>query len=281
MNAQPHRISVVIPTSGRASLAAVREGITAQSVAPQEICVIEDRDRRGPGWARNRGIERSSGDIIALLDDDTVPPPEWLASMISALDETGADCAGGSFIESDPLLNDVRTTRPLPCERILDGLGLVGNSGNLVLRRPVVDAMRDRYGHVFIESWGRYGSEDWELIMRIRDANFRLVYVPVHVLHLRRVTVASYMRHQFLRGIGVALLHQVIRRQGLTASPQQSILWDPERSRAERLLSVLKVKVLGPLNAAAFRERKHFAIHWIAEKFQGLGYIWGVIRHGR
>ncbi|MBK7256457.1 MAG: glycosyltransferase [Ignavibacteriae bacterium] len=178
MSAQPHRISVVIPTSGRPSLAAVQVGLSVQSVVPQEICVIVDRDRRGPGWARNRGMEQASGDIIALLDDDTVPPPDWLASMVSALDETDADCAGGSFLETDPLLNDVRNTRPLPCERVLDGFGLVGNSGNLVLRRIVVDAMRDRHGHVFIESWGRYGSEDWELIMRIRGAGFRLVYVP-------------------------------------------------------------------------------------------------------
>ena len=281
MSAQPHRISVVIPTSGRPSLAAVQVGLSVQSVVPQEICVIVDRDRRGPGWARNRGMEQASGDIIALLDDDTVPPPDWIASMVSALDETDADCAGGSFLETDPLLNDVRNTRPLPCERVLDGFGLVGNSGNLVLRRSVVDAMRDRHGHVFIESWGRYGSEDWELIMRIRGAGFRLVYVPVHVSHLRRVTVAGYFRHQFFRGIGVALLHQSIRRHGPGASPQQSILWDPERSRAERLLNVFKAKVLGPLNAGAFRERKHFLIHWTAEKFQSLGYLWGTIRHGR
>lgn len=281
MSAQPHRISVVIPTSGRPSLAAVQEGLSAQSVVPQEICVIVDHDRRGPGWARNRGIEQVSGDIIALLDDDTVPPPDWLASMVAALDETGAECAGGSFLETDPLLNDVRSTRPLPCERVLDGFGLVGNSGNLVLRRSVADAMRDRHGHVFIESWGRYGSEDWELIMRVRGAGFRLVYVPVHVRHLRRVTVAGYFRHQFYRGVGVALLHRSIRRSGSGASPQQSILWDPERSRAERLLSVLKVKVFGPLNAGAFRERKHFLIHWTAEKFQSLGYVWGMIRHGR
>jgi glycosyltransferase involved in cell wall biosynthesis len=226
-------------------------------------------------------VEQTSGDIVALLDDDTVPPPDWLASMVFALDETGADCAGGSFIESDPLLNDIRSTRPLPGERVMDGFGLVGNSGNLVLRRSVVDAMRDRYGHVFIESWGRYGSEDWELIMRVREAGFRLVYVPSHVRHLRMVTVVSYMRHQFFRGVGVALLHQAIRRHGPGASPQQSILWDPDRSRAERLLSVLKVKLLGPLNAAAFRERKHFLIHWLAEKFQSLGYVWGVLRHGR
>ncbi len=281
MTMHNHRITIVIPTSGRTSLQSVKEGIAAQTLAPDEVCVIEDRDRRGPGWARNRGIEQARGDIIALLDDDTVPPPEWLASMVAALDETGADGAGGSFIETDPLLNAIRTTRPLPRERVLDGAGLVGNTGNLVLRSTVLEAMRRRDGHVFVESWGRYGSEDWELIMRITGAGFRLVYVPTHVRHLRRVTVTGYMRHQFNRGVGVALLHRAIRRHGLATSPQESIIWDPERSRAARVLGAVKAKVLGPCNASAFQQRRHYVIHWVAEKFQGAGYVWGVLRYGR
>jgi glycosyltransferase involved in cell wall biosynthesis len=207
MTTPPHTVSIVIPTSGRESLQQVQRGIALQTRAPDEVCIIRDHHRRGPGWARNRGIEQAKGDIIAMLDDDTVPPPNWLACMLAALDETGADGAGGSFIETDPLLNDVRNVRPLPVERILDGFGLVGNSGNLVLRRCLLQTIRDRDGYVFIETWGRYGSEDWELIMRIRRSGFRLVYVPVHVRHLRQVTIIAYMRHQFLRGIGVALLH--------------------------------------------------------------------------
>lgn len=281
MTMPTHHITIVIPTSGRTSVESVKEGIAAQTLAPDEVLIIEDRDRRGPGWARNRGLEQARGDIIAFLDDDTVPPPDWLASMVAALDETGADGAGGSFIETDALLNAIRATRPLQLERVLDGPGLVGNSGNLVLRATVVEDMQRRDGHVFVESWGRYGSEDWELIMRIRNAGFHLVYVPTHVRHLRRVTVVSYMRHQFFRGIGVALLHRAIRQHGATASPQESIIWDPERSRADRLLGAVKAKVVGPLNASAFHHRRHYMIHWLAEKFQGAGYLWGVLRHGR
>lgn len=81
MSASTHCVTIVIPTSGRPSLQRVTEGIAGQTLAPDQVLIIEDRDRRGPGWARNRGMEQAVGDIIALLDDDTVPPPEWLASM--------------------------------------------------------------------------------------------------------------------------------------------------------------------------------------------------------
>lgn len=117
--------------------------------------------------------------------------------------------------------------------------------------------------------------------MRIRSAGFRLVYVPTHVRHLRRVTVAGYMRHQFFRGIGIALLHRAIRQHGLAASPQESIIWDPERSRAGRFLGAVKAKALGPFNVSSFGRRRYFLIHWVAEKCQGAGYLWGVLRYGR
>ena len=278
---QPHVISVVIPTAGRSTTQDVRDALAQQSLVPDEICVVEDRDRRGPAWARNRGVERTRGDIVAFLDDDTIPPQDWLASMVCAFDETGVDGAGGSFIESDPLLDDVRRQKPLPQERIIEGFSLVGNSGNLLLRRGVLEHLQKKDGYVFDESFGCFGSEDWELVMRLKRDEVRLAYVPAHVRHLRRVTAISYMEHQFNRGIGIALLHKAVRRAGQDALPQQSILWEPERSRAAKLLGVVKTKIVGPINITTFRRKKHFAIHWAAEKAQSLGYLWGVTRYGR
>jgi O-antigen biosynthesis protein len=279
----PHRhfVSVVIPTSGRRTIEDVQQALMDQSRPPDDVLIILDRERKGPAWGRNRGIEKSQGDIIAFLDDDTIPPREWLARMIDALDTTGSDGVGGSFIESDPLLNEVRSLRPLPATQIVDGFGLVGNSGNLILRRRVTEALRSRDGHVFAEQFGIYGSEDWELVMRIRQAGYRLVYVPVHVRHLRRVTITSYLKHQFNRGIGIALLHKAVRDRGQGVLPQQSVLWDPERTGAERLLGLLMAKIVGPVNASSFTHKRYFLVHWIAEKVQSIGYLWGVLRYGR
>ncbi|MCC6396428.1 MAG: glycosyltransferase family 2 protein [Bacteroidetes bacterium] len=274
------RISVIIPTVGRASLSQCLEGLARQALKPDDVQVVEDKARRGPGWARNEGIRKATGDILAFLDDDAVPPPDWLSSMVQAMDHAEADVAGGSFEETDPVLREIRALRPLPQQPMVDGLGLVGNSGNLLLRREVLDVLKARDGYWFTEEWGAFGSEDWELIMRVRSYGFHLVYVPVHVQHLRRVTPRQYWSHQFKRGVGIFLLNRAMRRRGSSA-PQAGLLWDQSKPPLVRWLTVIAVKVFGPFTWSQFTRKRSFLIHWVAEKMQGAGYVWGVMRYGR
>lgn len=42
-------------------------------------CQIIHQDNSGPSRARNRGVEAASGDIVAILGDDTVPQSDWLS----------------------------------------------------------------------------------------------------------------------------------------------------------------------------------------------------------
>src|SRR5437867_4013380 len=41
--------------------------------------------RRGSAHARNRGIAESTGDIVAMLDDDVVPAPDWLSRLLEPI----------------------------------------------------------------------------------------------------------------------------------------------------------------------------------------------------
>lgn len=72
-------ISVVIPSvpshDHRPTLACLDE----QRVdGPFEVLLVDDGglDRSA---ARNRGLEAATADVVALTDDDTRPPPDWLA----------------------------------------------------------------------------------------------------------------------------------------------------------------------------------------------------------
>ena len=47
--------------------------------------------RRGPAAARNTGIRVSTGEVIALVDDDCEPSPPWLAAAVDALRKAGPD----------------------------------------------------------------------------------------------------------------------------------------------------------------------------------------------
>ena len=81
-NQDKHVVSVVIPTVKRNSLRRCLEALKKQNRLPDEVIVIEDKKRLGPSWARNKGIMKAKGDLIAFTDDDCVPPKDWLERLV-------------------------------------------------------------------------------------------------------------------------------------------------------------------------------------------------------
>jgi glycosyltransferase involved in cell wall biosynthesis len=58
----------------------------------------------GSAHARNLGIEEAEGSIIALLDDDVVPDPDWLARIVAPI--LGDECDGtGGTVRLDPTVD--------------------------------------------------------------------------------------------------------------------------------------------------------------------------------
>ena len=72
-------IAVVIPSvpaSDHTRTVACLEDQTLS--APYEVIVVDDADVDRSA-ARNRGLAVARADVVALTDDDTRPPPDWLA----------------------------------------------------------------------------------------------------------------------------------------------------------------------------------------------------------
>ena len=104
--------------------------------------------RQGLCYARNRGIEESSGDIVAYVDDDILTEPGWLSGMVSAFEETRCDAAGGPIhLETEgkrlpkwlsPALTGYLGHIDHGEQRIaLDGNRLYPHGGNMAFRREV------------------------------------------------------------------------------------------------------------------------------------------------
>jgi glycosyltransferase involved in cell wall biosynthesis len=117
------KISVVIPTVGRATLRAAIESIRRQSVTPEEIVIVNDSvdqlsvtselgvdileeftgGARGPSAARNRGVSRARGEFIAYLDDDDLWFPHHLASALESFERRPElDLYACTMIEAQP-----------------------------------------------------------------------------------------------------------------------------------------------------------------------------------
>jgi len=135
-------ISVVIPTYNRNAGLLKTLGYLDNQILPKnlyEVLIIDDGSKSdvekfvekytnkyalkyfkkthgGPGDARNLGIRRAKGDIIAFTDDDCIIPPDWLKniydSFINNPDAAGVEGKTISFIDKlHPLSHQVINTR--------------------------------------------------------------------------------------------------------------------------------------------------------------------------
>jgi glycosyltransferase involved in cell wall biosynthesis len=103
-----HKISVVIPTYRQGFLDSCLEGLAEQSNPAFEVIVVENGPatdgtralvdkykahlrvryhhdaRAGLNRARNTGVTLARFDLIALLDDDCRPAPDWADGLLEA-----------------------------------------------------------------------------------------------------------------------------------------------------------------------------------------------------
>ena len=80
-------ISVVIPSVPASDHRPTVACLESQTLdAPYEVVLVDDADLDRSA-ARNRGLEAAAAPVVALTDDDTRPPPEWLAVAHRAFEE--------------------------------------------------------------------------------------------------------------------------------------------------------------------------------------------------
>ena len=270
-----YSISCIVPTVGRSSVECTLAALERQTRPPDEIIVVRDSERAGPAATRNRAILQAKGTFVACVDDDAIPPDDWLERLIEAQHRFGADVVGGTFEETDPLLMEIRRRRTYPAQVSLDNGGHVGNSGNIMYRRELLMQSRNDRGECFSTLFRTFGAEDWELMMRLRANGARVVYTPCTVQHLKRLTTSSYLRHQFKRGVGVALLHRAYLKHPAPGFFQPSNLWSTERWFVVRYAKLLLRHIIGPFDVSSFRSLRNFLVFWVGSKAFALGYLQG------
>lgn len=79
-------VSVVVPTVPDTDHDAVMRGLERQTADAYDVLVVNDPEL-GVCEARNLGLERADGDVVAFTDDDCRPPAGWVESIHRAFDE--------------------------------------------------------------------------------------------------------------------------------------------------------------------------------------------------
>lgn len=78
-------VTVVIPTAPYHK-DIVRDAVESvrQQTVPCEVVVIEDRERKGAGWARNKGLKRVNTPFVVWLDADDLLAPTFVERCLAA-----------------------------------------------------------------------------------------------------------------------------------------------------------------------------------------------------
>jgi GT2 family glycosyltransferase len=220
-------ITVVVPTKDRPeALGRCLSALAAQSLAPAEVVVVDDRSAdaravarmaatagrgrvrlvagqgRGPAAARNLGARTASAPVVAFTDDDCRPDPGWLAAVAAAL-EGGADVVAGPTVVGEPASSATRAAQVVT-NHLLDAsldrrartVGFAPTC-NLAARAEVLA------GLPFDESFPAAAGEDRDWCDRLAAGGTAITYVPgMLVRHHPELDLRRFWRQQVRYGEG-------------------------------------------------------------------------------
>lgn len=205
--------------------------------------------RTGHSMARNAGIRATTAEIIAFTDDDALPDPAWLRTLITAMTEQKASAAGGPV---DPIVSGQLPSWFLPefyfpylavwrpsAEVLKLAFNEYPRGVNMAFRREVFERLGS-----FSTSLGLQGNrqrycEETEMFLRIERNGGTILYSPDSIMRHRveagRLTTDWISRRFAAQGRSEAILNWMhggfrglrvgsrVHRASLHAVPWQSL----------------------------------------------------------
>jgi GT2 family glycosyltransferase len=172
---------------------------------PVEVVVVEDREGRGPAWARNEGVRRAAGEVVCFTDDDCAPAPGWAKALSAPI--LGGDVqatAGRTLIGEDATAADrawEAIVGYLQDQAAAPGSASPGfaPTANLACARPLLEQLP------FDESFPAAAGEDRDWAERAARQGAAPRLLPgALVLHQPGSSVRDFLRQQYRYGQGAA-----------------------------------------------------------------------------
>jgi O-antigen biosynthesis protein len=187
----------------------VDDGSTDASgdIARAHGAILVETEHRGLGFARNAGIERAHGEVVAFLDDDAYPDSDWLHYVAASLRANAHAGVGGPNIppDDDGLVADCVALAPgAPIHVLISDREAEHLPGcNMAFRRSALEEV----GH-FDERF-RVAGDDVDVCWRLQESGRTLGFsAGAVVMHRRRDSVRRYLRQQYGYGKSEALLER-------------------------------------------------------------------------
>ena len=235
------RISVVVCTyNGGRTIRDCLEGLRRLEYPNCEVIVVDDgstdatseivreydvrlirTENRGLSSARNTGWQSATGEIVAYLDDDAYPDPDWLSYLALAFQRGEYVGVGGPNIappDDGPIAECVAQAPGNPVQVMLSDREAEHIPGcNMAFRRAALEAI----GGFDVQF--RVAGDDVDICWQLRERGWTLGFSPAAVVwHHRRNSVRAYWKQQVGYGRAEGLLE---RKWPEKYTPTGQIAW--------------------------------------------------------
>src|SRR5438309_2826689 len=180
---------------------------TTAAIARRYDCRLIQTENRGLASARNTGLHAARGEIVAYIDDDAYPDPDWLTYLANRFLSTAHVGVGGPNIApaGDGRIAECVARAPGgPVHVLLSDREAEHIPGcNMAFRKDRLEAIGGfdpRY---------RVAGDDVDVCWRVQQCGWTLGFSPAAMVwHHRRNSVRAYWNQQRGYGTAEALLEQ-------------------------------------------------------------------------
>ncbi len=279
-------IEIIIVVDGNEGL---RKKVATIYNTQDNIQVIASEESVGVSGARNLGIRRARGDIIAFLDDDTVTEKRWIEDMINTYQKNDAIAVAGTVLpiwlakKPDYLPEELYwlvglTYKGFAKEGVTDIRNALGP--NMSFKREVfekVGLFNQDFGFARKRASASYmQGEEPELALRMKNKLGKgVLYNPNLIVYHKvpewKTRLRILLRRAFYQGYSKALLKK-LSRSPKPLAPEESYLKDLLLKYIPRRIKRVFLW-FDPLV-----EMKQLLVLLVSILAVGLGFVYGQLR---
>lgn len=212
------KISVIIPVyNGEKTISKCLNSLKNQNFKDYEIVVVDSSidntpkiikenfpnvklihldKKTQPGPARNLGIKKAKGSIIALTDSDCIVDKNWLKEIYNS--HKNHDVVGGSVLNANPknfigwasYLMEFTHVLPKKQEKFMKHIPTC----NISYKKEIFN----NYGY-FLDTW--FPAEDRLFNYNLINNNIKILFNPkIKISHINRTKIREFLKHQIRLG---------------------------------------------------------------------------------